>query len=154
MANIQGKRKINFLDFLLIVLIIAIVSVAIVSVIRSNPNKISGGDTSINYTVKCEMLNETAAQNIKKGAEIYDNESNQLLGTVTEEPIIEPIMAKDGRKLVQTGKVTVKITVNAQAWKKNNIYSIDDYRISEGLNISFHSTEFSYTGFCTSIVEQ
>ncbi len=154
MANVQSKRKINFLDFLLIILIIAIVSAAIVSVIRSNPNKISGGDTSVTYTIKCEMLNEQAAQSMKKGAEIYDNSSNQLLGTVTEEPIIEPVMAKDGRKSVPTGKVTMKITVTAQTWKKNGIYSVDDYRLTEGLNISFHSTEFSYTGLCVSIVEQ
>ncbi len=152
MANTEGKRKINFLDFLLIVLIIATISAAIVSVIRSNPNQISGGDAEIVYKIKCEMVDATAAKSIQGGDTIYDNETNQLLGTLVSHPTVTQVTAKDESGAdVDIGKVTVVLEVKAQIWKENGIYSIDGYRISEGKEIMFHSEGFSYTGLCTEL---
>lgn len=154
MANAQSRRRINLLDFLLIILIIAIVSAAIVSVIRTNPNRISGGDTTISYTIKCDMLDKNAALNIKKGDKIYDNDSNQLLGTVAEDPSFVELEAFDGYQNIATGKVTMKLVVSAQVWKNKGIYSVDNYRIAEGIEIAFHSAEFSYTGLCVLVTEK
>ena len=154
MANAQTRRRINLLDFILIILIIAIVSAAIVSVIRSNPNKISGGDLDITYKIKCEMLDKTAAGNIKKGDKIYDNETNQLLGTVANDPEATSVTAQSGNDQVDTGKVTLVITVSATVWKNKGIYTVDEYRIAEGLDIAFHSSSFSFTGRCISVTEE
>ena len=154
MANATGKRRINFLDFLLIILIIAIVSAAIVSVINSNPNRISGGDTDILYTIKCENVNAKAAANVKTGDLIYDNNTNQLLGTVVDTPVSEPQKALDNKNNeVNTGNVTLYIKVNASVWKKDGSYSIDKFRIAEGMSVSFHSAAFSLNGICVSLTE-
>ncbi len=150
MANSQGKRRINFLDFLLIILIIATVSAAIVSVIRSNPNQISGGDTEIIFTIKCDMVDKEAAANINIDDRIYDNNTNQLLGKITSITISD-IVAKNTD--VPTGKVAVKIDIKAAVWKNKGIYSIDSYRIAEGVTVSFHSSDFSYTGDCVKVLE-
>jgi hypothetical protein len=154
MANASGKRRINLLDFLLIILIIAMVSAAIVSVIRSNPNKISGGDTDILYVIKCENVNAKAASNVKLGDKIYDNSTNQLLGKVVAEPKAEPVKALNGHdREVDTGLVTLYIEINASVWKNDGAYSVDKFRIAEGIEIKFHSAEYSFTGICTSITE-
>ena len=154
MANTSGKRRINLLDFLLIILIIAMVSAAIVSVIRSNPNKISGGDTDILYVVKCENINAKAAANVKLGDKIYDNSTNQLLGMVVTAPSVEAITALNANgEETETGSVTLIIEINASVWKNNGSYSIDKFRIAEGIKIEFHSAEYSFSGICTSITE-
>ena len=153
----NGKHKINFLDFLLIILIIAIISAAIVSVIRSNPNRISGGDTKITYKIKCEMVDKNAAQNLQTADFIYDNNSNQLLGSIIA---IEntPVMANDisqfGAPLIATDKVTITITVSANAWKDNGVYSIDSFRIAAGQELEFHSEQLSLSGLCVSLNAQ
>ena len=143
----NGKRRINSLDFLLIVLIIAIVTIAIVSVVRSNPNRISGGDTEIEYTVKCELLDEKIADKIKIGDSIYDNDSNQLLGTVTKISEPEHITVKND----QTDKINLTITIKAKVWLEDGYYSIDKYRIAAGKQIKFHSDKMSISGYCSAI---
>ena len=150
----SGKRRINFLDFLLIILIIAVISAAIVSVIRSNPNRISGGDKEIVYTVKCEMVDAGIAYLIKPGDTIYDNETNQLLGTVKTVSEPQPQYAQNTRlplDTIDTGKIDFYITVKAKVWVDDGMYSIDKYPISAGKTVSFHSNKVSVSGLCTSI---
>ena len=154
MPSTERKFKINFLDFLLLILIVAIISAAIVSVFRSNPNKISGGNAEITYKIKCEMVDETVANNIKLNDNIYDNETNQLIGTVIEEPTKTPIYAKDNHdKPVRTDKVTLTLLIKVQVWNTNGKYSVDNYDIIEGKTIVFHSEKLSLGGLCTSITK-
>ncbi len=159
MPNNERKFKINFLDFLLIILIIAIVSAAIVSVFRSNPNRISGGDHEITYTIKCEMVNAEVAKNITTGDNVYDNETNQLLGTVEAIPTVTPIYAVEYQTAsggsvpveVPTDLVTLTFVVKAQVWENDGRYSVDNYDIIEGKTIVFHSEHLSLSGTCASI---
>lgn len=154
MQSNERKFKINFLDFLLLMLIIATVSAAIVSVFRSNPNKISGGNTTITYKVTCDMIDATAASNIKLGDNIYDNDSNQLLGEVVAEPVITPITAKNSDNTdVPTEKVTLVLQIKAPVWKDKGKYSVDKYDIIEGKEIVFHSEKCSFSGLCSAITE-
>lgn len=150
----SGKRRINFLDFLLIVLIIAVISAAIVSVIRSNPNRISGGDKEVVYTVKCEMVDAGIFYKIKEGDSIYDNETNQLLGkvvTVSEPQPKSAYNASSPSEVIETGKIDLYITVKAKVWVDDGMYSIDKYPIAAGKTIEFHSDKVSVSGLCTSI---
>lgn len=152
----NGKHKINFLDFLLIILIIAIITATIVSVIRSNPNKISGGDTNLTFKIKCEMVDKTVAENIAANDSIYDNATNQLLGTVVS---VESTKVKAHQDTVlspeiETDKVTLVIMVASTAWKDNGLYSIDSFRIAAGQTIDFHSEQISLSGTCVSLDAQ
>ena len=159
MPNNERKFKINFLDFLLMILIIAIIAAAIVSVFRSNPNRISGGDHEITYTVKCEMVNSEVAKNINIGDNIYDNETNQLLGTVEAIPTITPVYAVEyqppfGTSVpveVPTNLVTLTFVLKAQVWENDGRYSVDSFDIIEGKTIVFHSEKLSLSGTCASI---
>ncbi len=153
MASSPVKHKINFLDFLLIVLIIATISAGIVSVIRSNPNQISGGDTEIIYVIRCDGINKNVAQNIAQDDNVYANTSNQLLGRVIKVEQVPITALNENNEAVNTDKVTVLLTVSAKAWKNDGIYSIDTFRIAAGLTVEFHSENLSITGTCTSITE-
>lgn len=158
----NGKHRVNPLDFLLIVLIIAIISAAIVSVIRSNPNRISGGDATVTYTIVCNSVNAAVSENIVVSDLIYDNESNQLLGTVKSVQAT-PLNAKGNPAYIDrltnpdgeftTDMVTLTITVEAMAWKDGGLYSIDKYRIAAGQTVNFHSEHFSLSGICTYLKE-
>ena len=113
----NGKRRINFLDFLLILLVIAIISATVVTVIRSNPNRISGGDKEIVYTLKCEMLDAGMANKFHIGDHIYDNASNQLLGTVQTISDPQYITAYDSNgNQIDTGKITLTLVIKASVW--------------------------------------
>lgn len=153
----NGKHKINFLDFLLIVLIVAMLSAAIVSVIRSNPNKISGYDKEITYKITCEMVDSSVNGKIQVGDNIYDNVSNQLLGMVTLVEISNVTAIDDtssGGSKVDTGKVLLTLTVKAGVWEDGDVYYIDSYRISAGKTIDFHSENLSLSGLCTQLNAQ
>ena len=148
----NGKRRFNSLDILLAILILVIVIFAIVSVVRSNPDRISGGDKEIEYTVKCELLDSNIANKIKVGDSIYDNETNQLLGTVTKISEPEQIKASGIPLLdITTDKINLTITVKAKVWLEDGCYSIDEYRIAAGKNIQFHSDKISIGGYCSAI---
>ena len=153
----NGKHKINFLDFLLIVLIIAIISAAIVSVIRSNPNRISGGDTKRTFKIKCEMVDKSVSENISANDSVYDNNTNQLLGTVVaieNTPVDAIDVTQLGAPTVTTDKVTLTLTISSTAWKDNGLYSIDSFRIAAGQSIDFHSEQVSLSGICVSLTAQ
>ena len=148
----NGKRRINFLDFLLIVLVIAIITASVVTVIRSNPNRISGGDKVIVYTVKCEMVDVAMANKFHIGDSIYDNVTNQLLGTVYTTPEAVPIIAKDENgNDYDTGKIALTLSVKASVWVEDGMYTIDKYRISAGQDVSFHSDKVYVNGYCSDI---
>ena len=149
----NGKRKLNIIDYLLILMVAGLLALAVASVTSANPNRISGGDTTVTYKIKCEGLDARVAENIKASDLIYDNNTNQLLGTVTTIETV-PITAVDPTRLfefVDTGKVNVTVTVSAQAWKDNGIYSIDGFDIAAGKTVHFHSAEFSISGLCTDL---
>lgn len=148
----NGKRKINFLDFLLIILVIAIISAAVVTVIRSNPGSISGGDKDIVYTVKCEMLDAGIATMLHIGDSIYDNETNQLLGSVVSvtEPTYITAYDKNGTPF-DTGKINITLTLKASVWVEDGVYTIDKYRITAGKTLDFHTDKVSVSGYCSAI---
>ncbi len=152
----NAKRKFNVLDFLLILLIITTIAAAIVSVIRSNPNKISGGDKDVIYKIRCEMLDSSLSDNIKTGDNIYDDVTNQLLGTVTAVEI-EAIKAIDSSTLiphlVETNKTNITLTVSAKVWERDGIFTIDNYHIAAGKPVSFHSENISVSGNCIQITD-
>ena len=153
----NSKHKINFLDFLLIVLIVAMLSAAIVSVIRSNPNKISGYDKEISYKITCDMVDSSVNGKIQLGDNIYDNASNQLLGMVTLVEISNVMAIDDnepnGQK-IDTGKVILTLTVKAGVWEDGDVYYIDSYRISAGKAVDFHSESLFLSGLCTQLNAQ
>jgi hypothetical protein len=150
----SGKRKLNFLDFLLILVVILLVITAVFSFINANPNRISGGDKEITYTIKCEMLDSGIYQMLKSGDKIYDNVTNQLLGEVVSVADPEPITATN--KLyplikLETGKINMYVTVKTQVWVTGGIYKIDNYQIAAGKVIEFHTDKLSVSGLCTAI---
>ena len=78
----ERKHRLNALDFLLIILIVGAIAAAVVIVVRSNPNIISGGDKEIEYVVKSEGLPSQLKGCISVGDLIYDDATNQVIGTV------------------------------------------------------------------------
>ena len=152
----EKPRRLNALDFLLIILILGAVAVAVVTVIRSNPNIISGGDVQIRYVITSENIPEAVSLNIKTGDQIYDDVSNQLLGTVTAVTVTQSSLKgyDENGNLVLTpieGKTDISITVEASVWADENPYKIDNYRIAVGSEISYHSANISLSGKCVSI---
>jgi hypothetical protein len=148
----NGKRKINFLDFLLIILVIAIISAAVVTVIRSNPGSISGGDKEIVYTVNCEMLDAGIATMLHIGDNIYDNVTNQLLGSVisVSEPSYITAFDSKGRPF-DTDKINITLTLKASVWVEDGAYTIDKYHITAGKTVAFHTDKVSVSGYCSAI---
>lgn len=155
--NGEKPRRMNVLDFFLIILILGAIAVAIATVIRSNPNIISGGNKKINFVITTENIHEAISENIKAGDQIYDDLSNQLLGTVTEVTVTPAYLTGYNSEgaLIPTpieGKCNISITVETSVWADGNSYKIDRYRIAVGKEVAYHSDSISLTGSCISIV--
>ena len=151
------KHRLNALDFLLIILIVGAIAAAVVIVVRSNPNIISGGDKEIEYVVKSEALPSQLKGSIAVGDLIYDDATNQVIGTVVavnESPTIlvgyEPITGKPVYTEI-AGKTDISITVKATVWADGSSYKIDNYRIAVGMDVSFHSHATALRGQITKI---
>ena len=115
----EKKHRLNALDFLLIILIVGAIAAAIVIVVRSNPNIISGGDKTALCTVTATALPESLKELVKVGDLIYDSESSQLLGKVTEVKA-EPYKLNGTNELTGAtatteveGKITLTVTFEA-----------------------------------------
>ncbi len=151
------KHRLNALDFLLIILIVGAIAAAIVIVVRSNPNIISGGDKQIEYVVKSEELPSQLKGSISVGDLIYDDETNQLIGTViavSETPTrlvgYNPITGAPVYTDV-AGKTDIAITVRATVWADGVSYKIDNYRLAVGMDVSFHTHATALSGQITKI---
>ena len=155
--NTGSTRRLNILDIILIFIIVGAVAFACVTVIKSNPNIISGGDKEIKYVVVSKELSSAIATQIKVGDKVYDDISNQLLGIVTDIKVSEsyltgfsPIFGLPVNTPIE-GKVDISITVKASVWVDGSSYKIDKYRIAVGQVVDYHSDSISLSGQCTSI---
>ncbi len=151
------KHRLNALDFLLIILIVGAIAAAIVIVVRSNPNIISGGDKEIEYVIKSDGLPSQLKGSIAVGDLIYDDATNQVIGTViavSETPHqlkgYDPSTGKPVFTEVAE-KTDISITVKATVWADGSSYKIDNYRIAVGKEVSFHSPTTALSGEITTI---
>lgn len=153
----KKKHRLNAIDFLLIILIVGAIAAAVVMVVRSNPNIISGGDKEIEYVVKSESLPSQLKGCISKGDLIYDDATNQVIGTVvavSEAPTKLVGYSSITGEPVYTevdGKTDITITVKATVWANGSSYKIDNYRIAVGMDVSFHTHATALSGQITKI---
>ena len=153
----EKKHRLNALDFLLIILIVGAIAAAIVIVVRSNPNIISGGDKEIEYVIKSEGLPSQLNGSIAVGDLIYDDATNQVIGTViavSEAPsTLKGYDPQTGEPVYTeiAGKTDITITVKATVWADGSSYKIDNYRIASGMDVSFHSHATALRGQITKI---
>ncbi len=159
MATSQNKKfhHFNVFDFLLIVLVVIVITVTAVNFIRSNPNKISGGNKQAIYDITTSALPEALSDQIKQGDFIYDTESGQLLGTVTNvlsSPYSIYGINEQTQESVLTevdGKIFLKITITSPVWYRDDLYDIDGYRISVGKTMSVRTNNVVVSGECSSL---
>lgn len=153
----ERKHRLNALDFLLIILIVGAIAAAVAIVVRSNPNIISGGDKEIEYVIKSDGLPSQLNGCISVGDLIYDDETNQVIGTViavNEAPAtLKGYDTATGKPVYTevTGKTNIAITVKATVWADGSSYKIDNYRIAVGMDVSFHTHATALSGQITKI---
>ena len=159
MASQSQKKKhgLNVFDFILIILVIIVLTVSVVKLIRSNPNIISGGNVTAVCTVTTEALPETLKEQINVGDLIYDTESSQLLGKVTDIKSDVYRLTGTNEKTGETastdisGKVVLIITFEAPVWFEDGSYNVDGYRLSIGREMHVRTTRVAINGECTAL---
>lgn len=158
MASLSSKKhRFNVFDFILILLVIVVITLTTVKFIRSNPAIISGGDKTAVCVITTAPLPEALKDQIKVDDLVYDTESSQLIGRVTE-------IKSDVYKLTGVnestgdtattdveGKITLTITVSTSVWFEDGIYNIDGYRISIGKEMALRTNNVAFSGDCTAL---
>ncbi len=154
----QGrKHRFNVFDFILIILIIALVTVTAVKFIRANPGVISGGDKTAICVITAENLPEALKEQIQVGDSLYDTESSQLLGNVTEVKYevykLKGINELTGNAVTTDveGKITLTVTIETRVWLDNGTYNVDGYRLSVGRTMSVRTDRLAVSGECSSL---
>ena len=159
MASLSQNRKhrFNVFDFILIVLVIIVITLTTVKIIRSNPNTISGGDKTAVCVITVSAIPEELKDQINKDDLLYDTESSQLLGKVTDVKYETYKLTGvneatgDVSTTEVSGKVTLTITFETSVWLEDGTYNIDGYRLSVGKVMSVRTGRVAVSGECSDL---
>lgn len=157
MIDSKGKLfgKINVVDLLIIVLLIFAVSATVYKFKFSAHSDVNDSNIKIEYVLKVRSVRNYTVDGIKIGDEIYDDESGDFLGVVSDvksEEAKEYIGRNDGKIFYseKPERYDVYITVESDARAIGGSYFANGKReINKYSNILINSQNFS----CSSEVQ-
>lgn len=160
----MSKRKLRFnaIDAL-IVLVIAVAVFVLLYVFvfsgRGTQNTAETNYTTIRYVVEFQNIDERLEESVKKGQSVEDAVERKNLGTVSGVQALpyEKVTFdyENGRETVASveGKITLKITIEAQAVESDRAFTVDGCEIRVGQSYSLILPDMYGYGYCTEIVD-
>lgn len=156
---IDGKGrlfgKINVVDLLIIVLLVFAASATVYKFKFSAHSDVNDSNIKIEYVLKVRSVRNYTVDAIKKGTEIYDEESGDFLGVVSDvksEEAMDYIGRNDGKIFYseKPERYDVYITVESDARVIGGSFFANGKReINKYSNIAINAQNFS----CTSEVQ-
>ena len=129
MIDNKGKLfgKISIVDLLIVLLVVVAIGAAVFKFGFSAHKDVNEAGSKIEYVVKVEGVRDFTVNSIKEGAELYDDESDALIGTVKGIEVKESMdyALKNDGTTVYTSKpdrYDVYLTVESDARILNGAY--------------------------------
>lgn len=160
----MSKRKLRFnaVDALILLMIAAVVFVLLYVFVFSERGTPTAevNYTTIQYVVELQNIPEHFADVVKKGQLVEDAVERKKIGTVsgTQAVPYEKVTFdyENGWETSSTveGKITLKITIEAQAVESDRAFTVDGCEIRVGQQYSLILPDLYGFGYCTEIVDQ
>ena len=143
--NKNRKLRFNAIDVLILLLIAAVIYVVLnVFVLNSDGSQNSSVNyKTIQYVVEVGNLDERFAQSVKAGQSVQD--------AIEKKPYKKNNFSYDENKEVVSdveGKITMKITIEAEAVDTESAYLVNNCQILVGKQFSLILPEMYAVGYC------
>ncbi len=160
----MSKRKLRFnaVDALILLVIAAAVFVLLYVFVFSGRGTQAAevNYTTIRYVVELQDIPEHFADVVKEGQLVEDAVERKKIGKVDgAQPIPYEKVTFDYENGVETtstvdGRITLKITIEAQAVESDRAFIVDGCEIRVGQQYSLILPDLYGFGYCTEIIEQ
>ena len=156
----RRKLSFNFVDVLILLLIAAAAFILIYVFVLSGRGGVaeSASDTTgITYVVEIINLDERFSGTVKEGQKVMDGVTQKEIGVVDRVEVVpyEKIVFDydDARERVSQaeGRISMRITVNAEAVESDRAFTVNGTVIRVGTQYSLMLPGFYGTGFCIRI---
>lgn len=160
----MSKRKLRFnaIDALIILVIAAAVFVLLYVFVFSGRGTQTTAEvttTTIRYVVELQNMDEHLQDTVKKGQLVEDAVERKKIGTVSgiqavpfEKITFDYVNGRETTSSVE-GKVTLKITIEAQAVETDRAFTVDGCEIRVGQQYSLILPDLYGYGYCTEIID-
>ncbi|MBR5312718.1 MAG: DUF4330 domain-containing protein [Clostridia bacterium] len=160
----MSKRKLRFngIDALIILVIAAAVFVLLyVFVFSGRGSQQTAAEvtyTTIHYVVELQNIDEHLEDAVKKDQRVEDAVERKKIGTVSGVQAVpfEKVTFdyQNGRETFSSvdGKITLKITIEAQAVETDRAFTVDGCEIRVGQQYSLILPDLYGYGYCTEII--
>lgn len=160
----MSKRKLRFnaIDALIILVIAAAVFVLLYVFVFSERGTQTSAEvnyTTIHYVVELTNIDEHLEDAVKKGQAVEDAVERKKIGTVSGVQAIpyEKVTFdyENGRETAAAveGKITLKISIEAQAVESDRAFTVDGCEIRVGQQYSLILPDLYGYGYCTEIID-
>ena len=160
----MSKRKLRFnaIDALIILVIAAAVFVLLYVFVFSGRGTQTAAEvttTTIRYVVELQNMDEHLQDAVKKGQLVEDAVERKKIGTVSgiqavpfEKITFDYVNGRETTSSVE-GKVTLKITIEAQAVETDRVFTVDGCEIRVGQQYSLILPDLYGYGYCTELID-
>ncbi|MBP3294508.1 MAG: DUF4330 domain-containing protein [Clostridia bacterium] len=160
----MSKRKLRFnaIDALIILVIAAAVFVLLYVFVFSGRGTQTAAEvttTTIRYVVELQNMDEHLQDAGKKGQLVEDAVERKKIGTVSgiqavpfEKITFDYVNGRETTSSVE-GKVTLKITIEAQAVETDRAFTVDGCEIRVGQQYSLILPDLYGYGYCTELID-
>ncbi len=160
----MSKRKLRFnaIDALIILVIAAAVFVLLYVFVFSGRGTQAAAEvttTTIHYVVELQNMDEHLQDAVKKGQLVEDAVERKKIGTVSgvqavpfEKITFDYVNGRETTSSVD-GKVTLKITIEAQAVETDRAFTVDGCEIRVGQQYSLILPDLYGYGYCTELID-
>ena len=158
----RRKLRFNAIDALIILVIAAAVFVLLYVFVFSGRGTQTTAETTyttIEYVVELQNIDEHLADAVKHGQLVEDAVERKKIGTVSgvqpvdyEKITIDYENGKETTAKVD-GKITLKITIEAQAIETDRAFTVDGCEIRVGQQYSLILPDLYGYGYCTEIID-
>jgi len=158
------KRKLRFnaIDALIILVIAAAVFVLLYVFVFSGRGTQTAAEvttTTIRYVVELQNMDEHLQDAVKKGQLVEDAVERKKIGTVSgiqavpfEKITFDYVNGRETTSSVE-GKVTLKITIEAEAVETDRAFTVDGCEIRVGQQYSLILPDLYGYGYCTELID-
>ena len=159
----MSKRKLRFnaIDALIILVIAAVVFVLLYVFVFSGRGTQAAAEvatTTISYVIELQNIDEHLRDAVKSGQQVEDAVERKKIGEVSgTQPIpfhkvtFDYVNGQETTSAVE-GKITLKITIRAQAVETDRAFTVDGCEIRVGQQYSLMFPDFYGYGYCTEII--
>lgn len=156
------KVRFNAIDAIIILIFAAAIGLLLYIFVFSNdePQTAEGVERTIQYVVEIQNINDDFDSAAAIRQPVQDGVTRKNIGTVVGVlpiPFEKMTFNYEKEQLeVSTveGKITLKVTIEAQVLETDRAYSVNGYEIRVGEQFSLMMPGFYGIGYCTDIIEK